>query len=82
MSRGGLCQAAPAAPSTPRPGRYGRMGRLSATAGRLSRFADMLPDVRLCGVVVRSEVLPTSRKDSLPKPSWTDREQVPSADSH
>ena len=32
MSRGGLCQAAPAALSTPRPGPYGRMACQPATA--------------------------------------------------
>ena len=76
MSRGGLCQAAPAAPSTPRPGPYGRMAWQPATAAVHSRFADKIPDVRL-SVVVGSESTPDPGEDS-PQTSWTERQQVPS----
>jgi hypothetical protein len=59
MSRGGLCQAAPAAPSTPLPGPYGRMACQPATAGGHSRFVDMIPHVSLSSWSSAARVLPT-----------------------
>ena len=81
MSRGGLCQAAPAAPSTPRPGRYGRMGWLSATAGRALQIRRYAPPRSSLQVVVGRESTPDPGERTLPQTRWTDRQQVPSADS-
>ena len=66
MSRGGLCQAAPAAPSTPRPGPYGRMAWQPATAAVHSRFADKSPT--FVSLVVGSESTPDPRERTLPRP--------------
>ena len=64
MSRGGLCQAAPAAPSTPRPGPYGRMAWQPATAAVHSRFADKSPT--FVSLVVGSESTPDPGERTLP----------------
>jgi hypothetical protein len=69
MSRGGLCQAAPAAPSTPQPGPYGRLACQPATAGGHSRFVDMIPHVSLSSwSSALSEGTPDQSGRTIPKP--------------
>ena len=64
--------------STPRPGPLGRLAWQPVTAGRSSRFADMIPDVRL-PVSLGSDSTLDPREDYFPT-SWTARKPVPSED--